>query len=165
MKNKLKYESYQVAMRLLENAKRHKDMPMCIAAVAVAESIIADRCQSYLYFKEKSFMETRENEKRYISTKELIDKCGKHFKMLPLAIKPKIGKEIVCKDLFEECQLWLKERNNILHGFAKSKPSEGTKNIVEFHHNAIDSAENGLRLTMLVSKWHKQQLQITNTKK
>ena len=37
MKNKLKYESYQVAMRLLENAKRHKDMPMCIAAVAFAE--------------------------------------------------------------------------------------------------------------------------------
>ena len=53
MKNKLKYESYQVAMRLLENAKRHKDMPMCIAAVAVAESIIADRCQSYLFYKEK----------------------------------------------------------------------------------------------------------------
>ena len=33
-------------MRLLENAKRVKDMPMCIAAVAVGESIIADRCQS-----------------------------------------------------------------------------------------------------------------------
>jgi hypothetical protein len=62
-------------------------------------------------------------------------------------------------------QLWLKERNNILHGFAKSKTSEGTKNIVEFHHNAIDAAENGLRLTKLVSKWHKQQLQITNKKK
>jgi hypothetical protein len=165
MKNNLKYESYQVAMRLLENIKIHKDMPMCIAAVAIAESIIADRCQSYLYFKEKGFMETRENENRYISTKELIDKCGKHFKILSLTIKPKSGKLIECEDLFQECQLWLKERNNILHGFAKSKPSEGTKNIVEFHHNAIDAAENGLRLTKLVSKWHKQQLQITNKKK
>jgi hypothetical protein len=38
MKNKLKYESYQVAMRFLENAKRHKDILMCIAAEAVAES-------------------------------------------------------------------------------------------------------------------------------
>ena len=66
-------------MRLLENAKRVKDMPMCIAAVAVAESIIADRCQSYLYFKDKAFMETWENEKRYVSTKELIDKCCKNF--------------------------------------------------------------------------------------
>lgn len=146
MKNKLKYESYQVAMRLLENAKRHKDMPMCIAAVAVAESIVADRCQSYLFFKEKEFMVSRENEKRYVSTKELIDKCGNHFKILALTIKPKTGKEINCKDLFGECQLWLKERNNILHGFAKSKPSEVTKNIVEFHHNAIDATENGLRL-------------------
>ena len=165
MKNRTKYESYYVAMRLLENAKRHKDMPMCIAAVAVAESIIADRCQSYLYFKEKEFMETREKEKRYVSTKELIDKCGKHFKTLQLKIKPKTGKEIVCNDLFGECQLWLKERNNILHGFAKSKPSEGIKNIVEFHHNAIDAAKNGLRLTKLVNKWHKQQLRITNKKK
>ena len=165
MKNRTKYESYQVAMRLLENAKIHKDMPMCIAAVAVAESIIADRCQSYLYYKEKVFMETREKEKRFVSTKELIDKCGKHFKTLQLKIKPKTGKEIVCMDLFGECQLWLKERNNILHSFAKSKPSEGTKNIVEFHHNAIDAAENGLRLTKLLNKWHKQQLQINNKKK
>lgn len=164
MKNKLKYESYQVAMRLLENAKRHKDMPMCIAAVAVAESIIADRCQSYLFYKEKEFMVSREKEKGYVETKVMIDKCGKHFKKLLLTIKPKAGKVFECKDLFQECQLWIKERNNILHGFAKSKPSVGTKNIVEFHHNAIDAAENGLRLTKLVSKWHKQQLQITNKK-
>ena len=164
MKNKLKYESYKVAMRLLENAKRDKDMPMCIAAVAVAESIIADRCQSYLYFKEKGFMETRENEKRYVSTKELIDKCGKHFKILPLTIKPKIGKEIVCKDLFGECQLWIKERNNILHGFVKSKPGTPTKEISAFHKAAIKAAEDGIRLTKLVRKWHKQQLQKTNKK-
>ena len=165
MKNRTKYESYYVAMRLLENAKRHKDMPMCIAAVAVAESIIADRCESYLYFKEKAFMESREKEKQFVSTKVMIDKCGKHFKTLPLTIKPKTGKTIFCKDLFGECKLWLKERNNILHGFAKSKPSEGTKNIVEFHHNAIDAAENGLRLTKLINKWHKQQLQLTNKTK
>ena len=60
MKNKLKYESYKVALRLLEHAKSHKDLPMCIAAIAFAESIIADRCQSYLYFKEQRFMVSRE---------------------------------------------------------------------------------------------------------
>lgn len=165
MKNRTKYESYQVAIRLLDNAKRHKDFTMCVAAVAVAESIIADRCQSYLYYKERDFMESREKGKRYVSTKEMLEKCGKHFKKLSLAIKSKSGKVIECKDLFQECQLWLKERNNILHGFTKSKPSEGTKNIVEFHHNAIDAAENGLHLTKLVNKWHKEQLQITNRKK
>jgi hypothetical protein len=165
MKNKLKYESYQVAMRLLENAKRHKDMPMCIAAVAVAESIIADRCQSYLFFKEKEFMVNREKAKGYIETKLMIDKCGKHFKQLSLSIKPSKGKVIECMDLFQECQLWIKERNDILHGFAKSKPSEGTKNIIEFHHKSIDAAENGLRLVKLINKWHKQQLHINNKKK
>ena len=105
-------------------------MPMCIAAVAIAESIIADRCHSYLFFKEKEFMVTRKKIKGYVETKVMIDKCGMHFKKLSLTIKPKTGKVI-------ECQLWLKERNNILHGFAKSKPSEGTKNIVEFHHNTM----------------------------
>jgi hypothetical protein len=52
-----------------------------------------------------------------------------------------------------------------LHVFAKSKPSEETKKIVEFYHNAIDAVENALRLTKLVIKWHKQQLQITYKKK
>jgi hypothetical protein len=165
MKNKLKYESYQVAMRLLENAKRHKDMPMCIAAVAVAESIIADRCQSYLFFKEKEFMVTREKEKGYVETKVMLDKCGKHFKKLAVTIKPRIGKVIDCKDLFSECKQWLSDRNEILHGFTKSKPGEVTKNIVEFHHKSIDAAENGLRLVKLINKWYKQQLHITNKKK
>ena len=81
-------------MRLLENAKRHKDMPMCIAAVAVAESIIADRCESYLFFKEKEFMVSREKEKGYVETKVMIDKCGKHFKKLSFTIKPKSGNVI-----------------------------------------------------------------------
>jgi hypothetical protein len=165
MKNKLKYESYLVAMRLLENAKRHNDMPMCIAAVAVSESIIADRCQSYLFFKEKEFMVSRVKEKGYVETKVMIDKCGKHFKKLSLTIKPKSGKVIECKDLFQECQLWLKERNNICHGFVKSKPGTPTKEISAFHKAAIQAAEEGFKLTKLVSKWHKQQLQITNKKK
>jgi hypothetical protein len=165
MKNILKYESYQVAIGLLENAKRHNDFPMCVAAVAVAESIIADRCQSYLYHKETDFMESREKEKKYVSTNEMLQKCGKHFKKMSLSISPKTGKPLITKDLFAECQVWLKKRNNILHGFAKSKPGKSTINVVDFHHLAIAAAEDGLRLTKLVNKWHKQQLQITNIKK
>jgi hypothetical protein len=162
VKNRTKYESYQVAMRLLENAKRHKDFPMCIAAVAVAESIIADRCQSYLYYKERDFMEIREKEKKYVTTKEMLDKCGKHFKKMSLSILPRIGRPLNTEDLFTECQLWLKNRNYILHSFAKSKPKSSTLNVVEFHRQAIIAAEEGLRLTKLISKWHKQQLQRTN---
>lgn len=165
MKNRTKYESYQVAIRLLDNAKRHKDFPMCVAAVAVAESIIADRCQSYLYYKERDFMESREKEKKYVSTKEMLEKCGKHFKKMSLSVSPKIGKPLNTIDLFAECQVWLKKRNDLLHGFAKSKPKSSTVNVVEFHHQAIAAAEDGMRLTKLVSKWHKQQLQITNKKK
>jgi hypothetical protein len=140
-------------------------MPMCIAAVAVAESIIADRCQSYIFFKEKEFMFGCTKENKYITTKVLLEKCGKYFKKLSLKIKSNSGKEIECENLFQECQHWLKERNNILHGFAKSTPNVGTFNVIEFHHKAIDAAENGLRLTKLINKWHKQQLQISNKKK
>jgi hypothetical protein len=103
MKNNTKFESYKVSIILLENAKRQKDMPMCIAAFAVSKSIIADRCQSFLFFKEKEFMISREKEKRYVETKVMLDKCGKHFKKLSLKIKPKSGKVIECKDLFHEC--------------------------------------------------------------
>ena len=152
-------------MRLLENAKRHKDFPRCIAAVAVAESIIADRCQSYLYFREKDFMENCAKEKGYVSTKVMLEKCGKHFKKLALSISLKTGKTLTTNDLFADCQQWLKKRNEVLHGFAKSKPKESTINVIEFHHNAIATAEDGLRLTKLVSKWHNQQLQKTNKKK
>jgi hypothetical protein len=130
--------------------------------VALAESIIADRCQSYLYFKEKIFMDRSKKEKNYVSTKVLIEKCGKHFKKLSLSISPRIGKPLVTEDLFAETQQWLKARNDILHGFAKANPKYPTINTVDFHHNAIQAAEDGLRLTKFISKWHKQQLKINN---
>lgn len=162
--NRTKYESYRVAMRLLDRAKRHKDFAMCVAAVAVAESIIADRCQSYLYFKESTFMEHHEKEDKYVSTKVMLEKCGRHFKKFSLSIKPRSDRSIVTKDLFAECLQWLKFRNEILHSFAKSKPGNPTKKKGEFQHNALDAAEDGLRLTKLIIKWHKEQLQITNKK-
>jgi hypothetical protein len=133
-------------MSLIENVKRREDMPMCIAAATVAENIIADICQYYLFFKGKR--------KRHVSTKVLIEKCGTHFKKSSLTIKPKSGKVIECEDLFSESQLWLKVRNHILHGFTKSKLGKGAKNIVEFHNKSIDADENGLRLVNLNIKWH-----------
>ena len=85
-------------------------------------------------------MVSREKEKGYVETKVMIDKCGKHFIKLSLTIKPKSGKVIECKDLFQECQLWLKERNNILHGFVKSKPGTPTKEISTFYKASIIAA-------------------------
>ena len=50
--NKAKYNSYKYAIDTISNAAKIQDFAVCIAAVALAESIIADRCQSYLHYKE-----------------------------------------------------------------------------------------------------------------
>ena len=75
MKNNEKYQSYKTAMNLLENAVENSDLHMSIAAIAIAESIISDRCQSYLFYKEKVYMKTCERNNKYVSTKQMLDKC------------------------------------------------------------------------------------------
>jgi hypothetical protein len=49
-------------------------------------------------------------------------------------------------------------RNKIIHGFAKSRPGLGTLCVSEFQELAIKLTRDGLRLTKLVMKLHKQQL-------
>ena len=55
-KNITKFESYKYASKLMDEAKRSKNLPFCISAIAIAESIIADRCLSFLCYKEKDFI-------------------------------------------------------------------------------------------------------------
>ena len=148
-------------MNLLENAVENSDLHMSIAAIAIAESIISDRCQSYLFYKEKVFMETCERNNKYVSTKQMLDKCCEHFCRLSIVIHSKIGVSYSSEELFEDCLKWLKMRNKIIHGFAKSKPGLGTLSVSEFHELALKLTRDGLRLSRLVMKWHNQQFQLS----
>ena len=148
-------------MNLLEIAVENSDLHMSIAAIAIAESIISDRCQSYLFYKEKVFMENCERNNKYVSTKQMLDKCCKHFRSFSIAIHSKVGTVYFSEELFEDCLTWLKDRNNIIHGFAKSKPGISTLSVSEFHELALKLTRDGLRLSRLVMKWHNQQFQLS----
>ena len=164
MENHLKYKSYQFALDLLKKAEHAQDFAMCVAAVTVAESIIADRCQSYLHFKEKEHPVNGAKQRKYVPTKVLVEKCGNYFPELAISISHKDGTRSTCDDLFAECHDWLTDRNEVLHQFAKSEPGTSTIAVDHFQSKAFEAAQNGIRLTRLVNKWHQQQLRSSNKK-
>lgn len=164
MLNTLKYQSYKTANNLLIEAKKNQYLPRCIAAIAICESIITDRMQSYLIYKNSPIMTNKGNPRKHVSATEMTIVCKKHFpKHHILVNSPKYGK-IGSSNLFESIQLWLDCRNDICHGFVKTKPGTPSKEISQFHKQAIKTAEEGFILTKLVSKWHKQ-IHLTNKKK
>jgi len=164
MKN-LKYESYKEANNLLNDARENNDLPRCIAAIAVCESIIADRLQSYLKFKAPEIFIEKGKEKKFVATGKMVTECLKHFPEFKIDVNSKNFGKVESINLFQDILTWLSSRNDICHGFVKTKPGTLTKEISAFHKDAIKAAEEGFKLTKLVSKWHKQQLQITNKTK
>ena len=88
MKNYNKYNFYKNAFELMELAKIHKSLHYSISAIAIIESIIADRTQSYISFKEKEWFELQKE--KHIKTTVLVNKCNKHFKRTTKRIEPTI---------------------------------------------------------------------------
>ena len=165
MKNNLKYESYKAANKLLNQARINNDLPMCIAAITFCESIIADRLQSFLTYEAPAVFLKSGKERKFVSTVEMTKKCLKLFPGHQIELNSKNVGKIKSVALFEDLKEWISHRNDICHGFVKSKPGAPTKEINAFHKAAIQAAQEGYELTKLVSKWHKQQLQKTYKKK
>lgn len=162
MNNKYKYESYKSEYNLLNQAKENHDLPRCIVAITISESIISDRLQSYLKYKTPSLFISKGIERKYVSAFEMVKECLKLFPKQHIDIKSKSHGKLVKGSLFEDVKNWLSIRNDICHGFVKSNPGSPSKEIGEFHNAAIQAAEEGFKLTKLVSKWYRQLLQKTN---
>lgn len=154
-KNMSKYNAYKQAFTLMELAKAEKNLPYSIASIVIAESIIADRAQSFISYKENLWFEA--NKGKYTKTWVLIDKCNKHFKNHRVCIKRKDNSKFETNDLFEELKSWLKKRNIVLHSFAKSNSRGKTLEIDDFIKYAIKTSEEGLKLVSLLIKWFYQQ--------
>jgi len=154
-KNLTKYNAYKLAFTLMELAKSEKNLPYSIASIAIAESIIADRTQSYISYKENSWFES--NKDKHVRTAVFVDKCNKYFKNHYLCIKRKDSENFETKDLFGEIKSWLKKRNNILHSFAKSNPGMPTLDVREYIELAIKTSEEGFILSSLLKKWFAKQ--------
>lgn len=152
--NLVKYNSYREAFRLMNLAEEKNNLAYSIAAIALAESVISDRAQSYILYKENKWYT---KQKGYVSTTKLIKRCKKNYPSHKLLIKKKKGIIWSTNNLFEEIKDWLKNRNEILHGFAKSKPGMPTITYEQFVKKAIQTSKRGLVLSSLIIKWHKQQ--------
>lgn len=163
MKNKLKYNSYKIGFRILNDAKIKKDLPHSIAAIAIAESIISDRALSYLSFKEIEWLNNKKKKDlTKIGTTELILKCKSCNPNYAISIKSKRnGIVLDTVDLFGDIKTWLEKRNSVIHGLCKSLPGTKTKNIVQFLHDAIETAESGLKYSELISKWNKEEKKLS----
>ena len=74
VKNITKYSAYKQAFTLMELAKSEKNLPYSIASIAIAESIIADRTQSYISYKENSWFESKKD--KHVQTAIFVDKCN-----------------------------------------------------------------------------------------
>ena len=161
-KNMTKYNAYKQAFTLMKSAKSEKNLPYSIASIAIAESIIADRTQSYISYKEKRWFEA--NKDKHIRTATLVDKCNKYFRNHSVRIKTIDSTKFETEDLFGEIKDWLKKRNNILHSFAKSNPGMQKMDINDYIQYAIKTSEEGYRLTSLLKKWFDKQNRITKNK-
>lgn len=152
MKNMIKYENYSFVFNLLKYATEQKMLSLNIAAITFTESLIADRCYSYLKSKNNNLVVSKKN--KFVSTFKLVKECEKNFKRLPLKIKHKSGGEFVTKGLFEEAAEWLNFRNKIIHGFLKPQPGNANMTYDHFFKLASKTAKDGLRIASLIRKWY-----------
>jgi hypothetical protein len=155
MKNYNKYNFYKNAFELMELAKIHKSLHYSTAAVAIIESIIADRTQSYIAYKEKEWFELQKE--KHIKTIVLVDKCNKYFRKEKIVIKRRYLTRFESNDLFIDIKEWLKKRNNVLHSFAKSSIDKNKITYDEFVYYTITTTEEGIVLVTLLNKWFKNQ--------
>ena len=155
MRNYNKYNFYKNAFNLMELAKIHKSLHYSIAAVAIIESIIADRTQSYIAYREKEWFELQKE--KHIKTAILFDKCNKYFKKEKIVIKRRDLTKFESNDLFTDIKEWLKKRNNVLHSFAKASINNNKITYDEFVHYTITTSEEGIALVTLLNKWFKNQ--------
>ncbi len=155
--NYIKYKSYTAAFNVLKDALKNDDLPRCIAAVAVCESVIADRLQSFLKFKTPTLFLKRGKEVKHVSTSHMIRECLKYFPNYRIEIRSKHGR-IDSESLFDDLLTWLSCRNDICHSIVKSEPGYPTVDVDEFYLSATRAAKEGIKLSKLTSKWHKQQL-------
>lgn len=136
-----KYRSYQEAwIRINESIKEG----FYFEAITIEESIIFDRIYSNLVGNKKKGI----NKGTRFS--KLIEFWNEQY-ISP--IKWKHGKNL--QDNVDE---WRKERNEKVHGIAKSEPGQATIDIKKFIRNAKSTAIKGRKLTRAVSNWHRQEL-------
>ena len=133
--NMEKYDSYTLAYDRIAKAM---EQGFPLEAIAIEESIIADRLVSYLVFRNV--------------TNPPIDNFGN---LISLA---KDKSDSSDAPFFEQVRTWKNGRNSMLHGIVKSMPGTAPATKAEdFIAEARRLAEEGLKLTRIVQNWQRKQ--------
>ena len=134
-KNMEKHDSYTLAYDRIAEAL---EQGFPLEAIAIEESIIADRLVSYLVFRNV--------------TSPPINNFGK---LIEFAEKHSESSNAL---FFEQVRTWKNGRNSMLHGIVKSMPGTAPATKAEdFIAEARRLAEEGLKLTRVVQNWQKRQ--------
>lgn len=144
-KNKAKEMSYRVVW---ERIKAANNDGFHIEAIALSESIIADRLLSFVLGVDSSSKLTTRS-----PFKSLIDAWRKLAASKCLCLEDK-----TFEDLGAAVAEWSAKRNNAIHGLVKSVPGTPTVDVDSFISDAKKAAAEGALLARKVSTWHKKQL-------
>ena len=162
MSNQVKYFSYKEGFSLMKEALGNDKLQYTISAIAIAESIIADRLHSYLYYNNSDWLNNNTGSNGYVSTTKLSNKLSAIFRKVEVKIDSSQIKDLKTSDLFGEITAWLVSRNKVLHSMAKSEPGSPTQNVDEFKKFSHNTAIKGYHLARLISKWFNSQKKIIN---
>jgi len=130
-----KYHSYKAAFERIKDAI---GKGFYFEAVALCESIMSDRLLSFVKGDSDAKVSVR------TGFGELISKTRN--------LQPALSA------LWDELDEWRKSRNTVVHGFAKSEPTEPTTEVAVALASAEKTAREGVTLTTKVCGWHKKQL-------
>lgn len=150
-KNIDKYEAYKKALSLIRRANRSNDDMNCVTCVAIIESMISDRLNSFI--EGKKIWNNKINPKSSISKKIQLLKRYYEHKTLKMELKFS-GRVVKTTDLLKDIEDWIKKRNSIIHSFGNSKTGESPIHYFEFFSKARDTSIKGEELLKLVLKWH-----------
>ena len=120
------------------------DLGFYFEAIAICESIMADRILSYI-------LGVKPQCKMNANTQ---------FSKLIVEWRNTAGSKLIAnnKNLGDAVNVWRIERNSAIHGLAKSMPGTPTEQTHSFLEKARKCAIQGKQLARDVSNWHRKQI-------
>lgn len=145
--NHPKYESYKEAWERISAARQ---TGFFLEAIAIEESIIADRLVSYLNRPGATHPVSKGKDGQWPGLGKLITALERELLPTGLAIGD-------FENIVQTLNAWKDDRNRAIHAIVKSDPGTPTVDIQEFLLMAEKAAEHGATLARAISSWHKRE--------
>lgn len=148
-KNRAKQEQYRYIFSLLNRAMESEDVPLCVASIVVVESLIRDRCTSFLI---KNGIKIKYDNNGFIQVTKLINLCKANNKKIAVIVTRGDGSILETANLFSDIGEWLKSRNRIVHGFVGGNESK-LNTLDNFQLELLKVTRSAFKYACLVRAW------------